>query len=720
MRWQRVAQAAIAVFVIGFIALLVTTLRRERAAPVQQAPPERSKPDAPLENPGGGKYRVMDPSGKQQWVIDFGNHIAHADGRQEFGGGVTVTINRGDRQFTIRSGSADVTPASEGVKQAIFRENVRLQGTGGLEVRAAEATYSQADDTIRIPGQVEFSKGRTTGSGFDATYDQGRDVFWMRRDARVDVAPGPDGAGALHATAKAIGIARQDHYLRLEGNGRIEGEGRTAEADDITIHLTDDDARVSVLELRGNSRITGTTGSAQAMSARDIDMAYAEDGRTLKQAELVENAVVQLPGSGTGPGKRITARTIDLRMAPDGSTVSGLTAKDRVQVDLPAEGSAPAKHICAASLNADGGEAGLQTATFAGGVEYNETSATCGNAGAVGRSAQSRTLVVETDPGFGAIRKADFRGNVTFTDGPDFVAEAQQGIYDIAADRLDLMPAAGQPGPASPTVTDGNVSVAARTIQFGLSTREMSAETRVRSTIRPRKESKDSGRVPSMLAQDEPVNVTSNRLSYKGRDSAAVYTGDVTLWQGADTTIKGPVVTIDDRNGNLAASGGVTTSFIIQDAGTKAEKGKRQTTIGSAESFTYDDAKRLATYTGKANLRGPQGDVTGEKIELFLEPATNQLRRAEAYGANGAVVVREGNRIAKGSHMTYTAADDRYLMIGAPVEIVEEKNGTCTQTLGSTVTFNRTTESASVEGSASGKVQMQINTLKSCPAGLIR
>ena len=112
--------------------------------------------------------------------------------------------------------------------------------------------------------------------------------------------------------------------------------------------------------------------------------------------------------------------------------------------------------------------------------------------------------------------------------------------------------------------------------------------------------------------------------------------------------------------------------------------------------------------------------MTGEKIELFLEPAANQLRRAEAYGPNGAVVVREGHRIAKGSHMTYTAADDRYLMIGTPVEIVEEKNGTCTQTLGSTVTFNRTTERASVEGSASGKVQMQTNTLASCPAGLIR
>jgi lipopolysaccharide transport protein LptA len=681
MRWQRVAQAAIAVFVIGFIALLATTLRKERRTPVEQPPPERPNPEAPFENPGGGTYRLTDPSGKERFVIDFATHVTLPDNRQQFGGGVKVTINRDDRKFFITSQQAEVIPADDGVKEAVFKGDVRVTGTG-LEVKGAEARYTQADGMMTIPGPVEFTKGRTTGTGVGATYDQTREIFWIQQDAIVNVAPAKDGSGALRATAAAIGMARQDHYVRLQGNGRITGEGRVAEAQEIVIFLTADDERVRLLELRGNSRITGTSGGAQSMTARDIDMTYAEDGRTLRQTRLVDNAIVQLPASAGASGKRISATTIDLSLGSDGSTITGLLANEHVQVDLPEEGEAPARRIRSATLNASGPETGLQSATFGGGIEFRETRAARRNVAAVDRTATSQTLVAETKPGLGAIQKADFRGNVRLSEPPDFVAEAVQGIYDLTRDRLDLVPAPGLAGPPSPTVTDGRVSVAARTIQVGLASRELFAETKVRSTIAPQKKrGAGEGRVPSVLSGDEPVNVTSNRLTYKGKDSAAVYSGAVTLWQGNDTSIKGDTITIDDKTGNLDAAGKVITSFIVEDAAAKKSPGKRVPTTGTAETFAYDDAKRIATYTEKAHLDGPQGDLVGEKIELFLKANVNQLERVEAYGANGEVKVKEGKRMANGSHLTYTAADDLYLMIGTPVEITEEKNGTCTRTL---------------------------------------
>ena len=719
MRWQRVAQAAIAIFVIGFTAFLAMTLRRQGGSTVAPTQPPRAAPDAPVENPDGGKQQVTDPSGKERWKAEFGRHVSLADGRQQLSGNVTATINRGDRQFIVRSREADITPAPDGVKDAVFRGNVRITGSGGLEVRGEEARYTQADGIMTMPGAVAFTKGRTTGSGTHATYDQQREVLWIRENARVDAPPAADGSGALHATAGAIGIARADHYIRLERNGRIEGDNRIAEADEITIRLTDDDERVRALELRGRSRIIGTSGPLKEMTARDIDMAYGADGRTLQQVRLVENAVAQLTGAGGGAGQRIAAATIDMGLGPDGTTLTNLSANDRVQLDLPPEATEPAKRIESQTLTATGAAAGLQNATFGGGVVYRESRAARRNLPAVDRTARSQTLIAETKPGLGAIQKADFRGTVRFTDAPDFVAEAQQGIYDIARDRLDLLSMDGQPGVASPTVTDGNVTVAARTIQFGLASREMTADTKVRSTIRQTAKAGEAGKAPSMLAKDEPVNVTANRLTYKGRNSAATYTGNVTLWQGEDTTIKGASITIDDKSGNLAASGGVTTSFPVEDTG--AKKGPaRQTTLGSAETFTYDDAKRLATYSVKANIRGPQGDLSGEKIELFLRKDSNSLQRAEAYGANGAVQVREGKRIAKGSHLTYTADDEQYLMIGAPVEIVEEKDGVCTETVGATARFNRVTEGASVEGATGGNIPMAARTLKACPAGLGR
>ena len=223
-----------------------------------------------------------------------------------------------------------------------------------------------------------------------------------------------------------------------------------------------------------------------------------------------------------------------------------------------------------------------------------------------------------------------------------------------------------------------------------------------------------------MLSPDEPVNVTANRLNYKGAGSAAEYSGNVILWQGRDTTIKAPTISIDDKNGNLTAGGNAVTTFPFEETDPKTGKRTREITTGTAETFTYVDATRLATYTGKAHIQSAQGDVTGEKIELLMKAGVNELERAEAYGANGNVQVREGKRIAKGSHLTYTAANDLYLMIGTPVEVIEENNGTCTLTKGSTVTFDRTTERAQVEGLSSGGIPMKTETLKACPAELAR
>jgi hypothetical protein len=67
MRWQRVAQAAIAVFVIGFIAVLVITLRRERAQPPPQEAPERIDPESTIETPQGATHSVACSSGAWPW-----------------------------------------------------------------------------------------------------------------------------------------------------------------------------------------------------------------------------------------------------------------------------------------------------------------------------------------------------------------------------------------------------------------------------------------------------------------------------------------------------------------------------------------------------------------------------------------------------------------------------------------------------------------------------
>lgn len=719
MRWQRAAQAVIALLVIGFIALLVVTLRKERTVPAPEAPPQRLDPKSTLESQGGGFNSFTDPSGRERWRIDFGTHVALPDGQSRFSKRVKVTINRGEQPLVITADEVDVTHKAETAERAVFKGDVHFTRAGGLDVKTPEATYTEADGMVVMPGPVEFSKGRMKGSGVGATYDQNREVLWILDQARVAVAADKGGQGGLNAVATKAGLAKADHYMVLEGNARIEGDGRVLQADLITIRLTPDDERIQMLELRGQSWITGGAGGPQAMTARDIDLTYGEDGRTLQSAKLVENAVLQLPGTGGAAGKRIAAQTIDLALGPDGSTVTSLNAMQQVQVDLPAESGGPVQRVRSQALTAAGEPGtGLQSATFTGAVEYRETRAARKGSAALDRTARAETLILDTKPGLGALQKADFRGNVRFLDAPEFSAEAQQGIYYIAGDRLELMLAEGQPGPA-PRVTDGKISVAARTIQFVLSTREMSADTSVRSTIIPQKGKPANGsaaRIPSMLSREKEVNVTSNRLQYKG--TAATYSGDVRLWQDK-TTIKGDTVLIEEKSGNLTATGGVITVFLFEETDRKTGAKRVAESTGKAETFTYDDAKRTATYTGAAQIDGAQGNVSGDRIVLFLKPGVNELERAEAFGAKGTVVVREGPRIAKGNHLIYTAANDNYMMMGTPVEVVEErKNGTCQSTVGHSVTFSRTTEQANVEGN--GTFPATGRTLDKCPAGLGR
>src|SRR5688500_3605419 len=405
MRWQRVAQAAIVLFVVGFIAVLVLTLRRETATPETPPATPQLKDETAKAQSLGGCEQLSSSGGRVVFTIKCGEHFSYPDGRQRLTGNVEVSLPRDDREFIIRSDEADILPKNDTVDTATFKGHVRLTSEGGLVVTGTSASYADATGILTIPGPVEFTKGRMKGSGVNATYDRTREVLWIQEQARVTVAPDPKtGAAASDASATSIGLARAEHYLRLAGNARLTSEGRTLEADEIVVRLTDDDQRVRSMELRANSRISGGAGGPQSMSARDIDLAYADDGRTLQTARLIENAAVQLDAAS---GKRVSGRTIDIALGPNGTTVTQMQANERVQVDLPAEGQAPAKQIRAASLSAEGPpDKGLQRATFTGNVEYLEVRRGRGN-GAGDRSARSDALVVDTKPGFGAIDRAD-------------------------------------------------------------------------------------------------------------------------------------------------------------------------------------------------------------------------------------------------------------------------------------------------------------------------
>ena len=701
--WQKRLRLAIAFFVVAFAIAVGVSLRRGRqaAAPLVQPPPHLE--DGAVSKGGAGHVDTR-TAGKGGISLKFGSQITYADGRTKLSGGVRLEMpDKDGRAVVVESKEAEITrPPGKQIGTGVFTGDVKLTTSDGITVTTALATYDDKDQVVRIPGDVAFAKGRMSGSGVGATYDQVRSVLWLLDRAKVDVTPDKDGSGEIHVTAKTAGMARADHYLKFQGEARLDGQGQVASADEVTAFLTEDDERMTRMELRGNAHISGKPGASgpQDMRAKDIDLAYAADGRTLQAAKLAENASVQLAGAPGKPGRQIAGKSIDIALGPDGATVTNLAANENVQVDLPAEGDTPARRIRSATLLATGDAGGIQAATFAGGVEFRESRAARGKLPVLERTARSSRMDLKTKPGFGDIEQASFHSNVRFTDGTKTTADAPTAIYAIAQDRLDLSPGEGDTG-RGPHVFDGRVSVEARTISMTLGTQVMKADTNVRSVMAGQAKGTNSDgtvRMPSMLKQDQPVNVKANRLNYDGANSVAVYDGNARLWQD-DTTIRADKITLEDKTGNLHAAGNVVTSMILTEAGDKpAAKPATaaQPTNTTAEDLLYEDARHRATYTGKAHMSGPNGDVTAARIELFLAEQGGQLERAEA---DGNVVSRQELRRAYGQHLSYLAKEESYTMTGSPVKVYDDTPPDCRVTEGAVATFQRSGGASSVRGS---------------------
>jgi lipopolysaccharide transport protein LptA len=208
----------------------------------------------------------------------------------------------------------------------------------------------------------------------------------------------------------------------------------------------------------------------------------------------------------------------------------------------------------------------------------------------------------------------------------------------------------------------------------------------------------EASRTPSLLAGDQPVTITSNRLTYDGAASRGTFSGSARLTQEA-TEIRGDTIALDDESGNLTANGSVTTRMALQDTDPKTGQQKAVPTVGSGETFAYDDAKRVAVYTSsataQAHIQGAFGDVTGDRIELYLKTAARELERAEA---DGHVTTIESNRTARGKHLTYTASDETYVMTGSPVDVLQRETSSCKRTLASTLRVRRAVDNIETTG----------------------
>jgi lipopolysaccharide export system protein LptA len=401
-----------------------------------------------------------------------------------------------------------------------------------------------------------------------------------------------------------------------------------------------------------------------------------------------------------------------------------MAAREDVELILPADRTLPERRIEADSMDATGEPGrGLTRARFTGDVEYHEQSASAA------REASAGVLDVALDAGMAGFRDATFSGRVHFIDG-GMTSDAANARYDPAKGTLEL--SGSEPGVPRPRVLNEQLAIDATQIDVTLSGPHLSARGAVKSVVQPApprsraakppEAGKPSGaaagqtRLPSMFKQDRPANVTADSLQYDGAARRATYVGNAQLWQ-EETSLKAATIVLDDKTGDLTASGGVAT-VTVREPQTPASKTERLRTVATATDFRYEEAIRRATYTGNAHVNSTDGDITAPKIELYLRPSgtgangkggantaaiagfgNTELERAEAYDG---VTLRDRGRTTTGNRLTYTTADEQYVVTGAPVKVVDECRR---ETTGRRLTYLKSSDTITIDGNEQTRTQ---------------
>jgi LPS export ABC transporter protein LptC len=702
MRWQRWTRAFLALIGAAVVVAVVVAFER-RSKPV---PPPlvdvRTDPKAIVESTSGRAVRFN--RAHEDIRVEYERQLTYADGLTKLLGIKVISADRGDgRSFTL---SGDEGEAAKDEALVTLKGHIVLQENDGFTLETPTATYDDRDSVVRAPGDIAFHRDRMSGSGTGMQYEKNTDVLTVLEHAVMHMAPNDAGKGAADVTAGRARFARMEHAVEFDGGVHVTRAGQVINAASAVVYLSEDDTRITVLELHGNATISGdaaSAGSLQGISGNDVNVEYADDGQALEHVIIGGTAVVKLSGGAGKPGREIAANALDVQLADDGATPVAMIARQNVQLTLPADEGVAARTVKAqtlvASSNPKEPARGLTRAQFAGGVEYREKS------GSVERTARSAALDVGLKAAMAAFDSATFSGAARFED-TQVTGTASSLKY--LADEGTLALSGSEPSSPRPRVVNEQIAVDADTVDVTLKGPVLKAKGTVKSVLQPPKKKGGEGgaKLPSMLKQDQAVTVTADSLKYDGDANTAIYDGHASLWQ-SETSIKGESIVIDSKTGNLSASGSVQTVTILEQMDKEKKKKQRLPTGATAKTFNYEDKTRRIHYDGDVHFSQAENDLSAATVDLFLKPEGNELDRAEASDRGNGLVLREQGRRTVGSKMTYSTADDRYDVTGSPVTVTDQCGRV---TNGRTLTFRKATDTIEIDGNRRVRTQTKNGT----------
>jgi lipopolysaccharide export system protein LptA len=316
----------------------------------------------------------------------------------------------------------------------------------------------------------------------------------------------------------------------------------------------------------------------------------------------------------------------------------------------------------------------------------------------------------------GGIESITQKGNVAYSDNQPaekrMQAWANAGRY-TPADRVLVLT-------GSPRVANGGMATTANTIRINRATGEALAEGDVKSTYSELKEQPDG----ALLAASSPIHVTARSMTAHNVPAVeATYTGSARLWQDANV-IEAPSIQFDRDHRSVVAEGTsarpAQTVLVQIERPSGNEPGKKQgakvPSLGrsspitiTAKRLSYVDSDRKVHYEGGVIARGADFTASSRTADAYLvsrsqttsSQALSAPGRLDRLVAQGDVTIQQTNRRAQGQTLTYTAADDKFVLTGGLPSIFDAEQGKIT---GVSLTFFRRDDRVLVEGEGSTPV----------------
>src|SRR2546428_11148562 len=159
---------------------------------------------------------------RQDVSVEFQTQQIYANGSMKLYG-VTITADEKDGKGTLKASGKEAEVGADG-STIVLNGDVQLVSS---EVRAhtEHATFAKSDNTVRAPGPVELTEGKTTAKGVGMTFDRERDVLSILDQAVITTAA-DGGGGATEITSRNATFARRERDRQFDRHVRKQRGGQ--------------------------------------------------------------------------------------------------------------------------------------------------------------------------------------------------------------------------------------------------------------------------------------------------------------------------------------------------------------------------------------------------------------------------------------------------------------------------------------------------------------